>query len=94
VMMRHLRLRSVGGRRPRSGRMIKHREHQANRLRNQAARMDGQILKLLRHKKRLLELAAKLEADCHRPVPPVAEAVEAVPEPADWHWAGEPTCRP
>jgi hypothetical protein len=51
---------SVGGRSSR--RMITHRQHQANRLRNQAARMDDQILKLLRHKQRLLTLADKLEA--------------------------------
>jgi hypothetical protein len=86
--MKHLRISPARGAcRPRAGRMIRHRQHQANKLRSMADRLDGQILKLLRQKKRLLELADKLEAGCHAPVP--LAGVRAVPDPSDWRWGDE-----
>jgi hypothetical protein len=69
--MRGLRVRLAGGGgvgRPKTGRMVKHKQHQANRLRKLAERHERQAIKSLKRRKDLLALAAKLEEQCYEPV--------------------------
>lgn len=71
-----LKLGSTGGQKRRTGRMVHHKQHQANRLRKMAVRHDRQIMKLLKRKKALLERAAKLEEQCYEPEVTTKEMVK------------------
>lgn len=72
-----IRLGSVrGGGVRRKGKMVSHKQHQANRLRKMATKCDGQIIKLLKRKKMLLAQAAKLEEQCYEPELTTTEIVK------------------
>lgn len=52
----------VSGPSSQSRRHVSHRRHQAEKLRRLANKCDQQIIKLLNRKKKLLDMAAKLES--------------------------------
>jgi len=72
-----MKLGSVaGGGRRRTGKMVSHKQHQANRLRKMAGKCDSQIIKLLKRKRLLLEQAARLEEQCYEPEITTTEMVK------------------
>jgi hypothetical protein len=71
-----MKLGSASGQKRRTGRMVHHKQHQANKLRKLADRHDRQIMKLLKRKRALLIQATKLEEQCYEPEVTTKEMVK------------------
>lgn len=59
--MKKVRIMPTGAKR-KSGKHVSHRMHQAQKCRAMATRLDSQIVKLVKERRRLIDLAEKLEA--------------------------------